>query len=179
MKPHIFRHVIGSPIGLSIDGENARFLLVNDDGEFRAFWLYGIERHRDAVEARLRGDTHYASATPCPDCGGVDFYAHPLTWNTKELFGVGKFARGECYHCKKHPEARSPERREKAATVRGAFDTLADLRERVEALDALTLAIEVLTLREAVHYGWQYHGKRSTWATRAKAAIEAAAFGES
>ncbi|EDM6436469.1 hypothetical protein CUW27_20815 [Salmonella enterica] len=159
-KPHIFRYVPDSPIHTSQDGANARFILVNDDGEFRAFWLANVERHRLAIEARLRGDTHYTSPTPCPDCDGVDYFAHPLTVNLKELFAGSKFARGECYHCKRHPESRSPERRATGDAFRHFAEVVTTARLVLEYVDA------VATLRAATHYGRERGGYYTTASDR-------------
>lgn len=161
-KPHIWRVVPGSPIHYSEDGLHARFILVNCDGEFRSFWLYHAERCRPAIEARLAGRTHY-QGEPCPDCGGTDYFANPLDWNTKEMFGALRFAKGECFACKKDPSLRSAERRETAAAFKGFAEVLTETRE---ALAVVKTCLMVDCLRMALHYGRQSGGVRSTDATR-------------
>lgn len=161
-KPHLWRYLPDSPIVWSDDERHARFILLNSDGEFRSFWLYHAAPRLPAIEARLRGVTHY-QGEPCPDCGGTDYYAHPLTWNTEALFGAARFAKGECYACMKDPSLRSPERRERAASFR---QLAGFMHEMDKALELASLSIVIRCLKMAQHYGRGSDKVRSTRETR-------------
>lgn len=161
-KPHIWRYLPESPILWDTSEQHLRFILINSEGEFRTFWLDHAAPKQQAIQARLAGQTHY-QGEPCPDCGGTDYYAHPLTWNTNALFGAARFAKSECYACMKDPSLRSPERRERAAV----FKEFAEVVTGVDkAIEAAQLSISIRCLEMAQHYGRGRDRVKSTRATR-------------
>lgn len=107
-KPHIFRVVEGAPILPSTDGRYCRFILVNDAGEFRQFWVHmrHAENCRDAIEARLSGATRY-DGDPCPECGQEEYFAEKLSMNLSPGNGRGrKFGYSKCCGCKRAAKAK-------------------------------------------------------------------------
>lgn len=156
-KPHIFYLVEGAPVIPDESGKHCRFILVNSDGEFRTAWTYHFEQYRPAIEARLRGDTHF-QGEPCPDCGCTDYYALPLSVNTRDAI-PHTLGKSTCYYCRKHPEAHGEERRKRAAGWREFFEKEEERKQR----DRVTC------FALSRHYGTFKHNDRSTKSTREQA----------
>lgn len=104
-KPHLFRYVPFSPIHYSKCGRYIRLLMLNDAGEFRGMFISAdfLTERFQAMQARIYGRTRFIGAR-CPDCGGREYFAHPITFNINN--GGRRFAAAKCTGCDAHRMAK-------------------------------------------------------------------------